>query len=81
MLMRPYSLLCSKRDLFLDRFAFKTGRSEISEALTEYMASRDAFCALINKYEVFSTKEASVEQTARMVGLQVPGAHIKSRNS
>jgi hypothetical protein len=68
---------CRPADLLLDKFALKIGKPELSQQLSKYITARKAFIDLIEKYEVFAPKAASVEQAAKMVGLNLP----KSKSS
>lgn len=64
--------MCKRPEYLLDKFAVKANRPELSAKLSSYIKARRAFTDLIEKYEVFSPKAASVEQAAEMVGLRTP---------
>jgi predicted helicase len=59
-------------DLTLIRFAREQSISGIPEKLTSYIKSKEEYDSLIKKYEIFGGKEKSIEDSARMVGLELP---------
>ena len=65
-------LCVARADLLLEQFARRSGKAQLSAQLAEYMQAKKEFDDLIEKYEIFSAKEKSVEDAAKLVGLHVP---------
>lgn len=57
-------------DLLLVQFAKRSTLA--TSRILEYLKAKEEFDGLIEKYQIFSTNQKSVADTAKMVGLQVP---------
>ncbi len=66
----PFPFLVVVFFMILAKFASRN--KLLQEKLANYVAAKKVFDDLIMKYEVFTAKEKSVAEAAKLVGLKVP---------
>jgi hypothetical protein len=58
--------------LLLEQYAKRENLPKLSQQLSEYIEAKKQYDVLLDKYAVFQSKEKSVSDTAKLVGLKVP---------
>ena len=58
--------------MLLEQFAKETGQVDLSLKLQAYVKAKSDYNELLDKYEVFGSKETSTGEAAKLVGLQLP---------
>ena len=82
MIRRQLRQFCSRtsiknHDLLLNEFARRHESQLLACQLSAYTRAKEEFDNLIEKYQIFAPKEASVAEAAKLVGLQLPKVHSK----